>query len=570
MRKIILLGLLIVLSSVLPARADECVVLLHGLARSASAMEKMEQSLTAAGYVVVNVDYPSREYNIETLAPLAIPPAVESCIKKNAAPIHFVTHSMGGILLRHYLSTQTIAQLGRVVMMGPPNQGSQVVDNLKSVPGFSAFNGPAGMQLGTSENDLPRQLGAVDFTLGVIAGTRSINWILSSFLPNPDDGKVALENTKVEGMCGFISLPVSHPFLMKNKTVITQTIEFLQHGKFSGEKAQDLCDSKNDNSGVEVFTFENATVKLQVTPDIGGRILSVQLHGHENFLLLGDAVQKIPKPEVTAQTYHIPYMGHETWVSPQSVWWTKQTENKRRFDEKSVWPPDPYLVLSQYQVLEKTASTLVLQGPPSAISGVEMRKSFSFDEASGRIDLVAEIKNIRTEPVEWGVWFNTRVHQDTQVYLPVVGEENVRVNNILSTAAAPIDYHLSDGILSIDLSPPTAGKTTKHGKIFVQPSAGWMAGFRAGQLFIISFPLQPREAIHPEQGQLELYHDYRPTSPAEGVLEMELHGPYRKLEPGETVASTETWTLVAYSGDNTREAHLSFLYKQLKRLALIE
>ena len=98
---------------------------------------------------------------------------------------------MGGILVRQYLLLNTIENLGHVVMLGPPNKGSQVVDKLYKVPGFKLINGPAGMQLGTGELSVPNILGPANFKVGIIAGTRSINLILSSMLPNPDDGKVS-------------------------------------------------------------------------------------------------------------------------------------------------------------------------------------------------------------------------------------------------------------------------------------------------------------------------------------------------------------------------------------------
>lgn len=221
--------------------AKDCVVLLHGLARSAGAMETMQQALDDAGYYTVNVDYPSREHEVEALAPMAIAPALAQCRAEQSHTIHFVTHSMGGILLRQYTQHHVIADLGRVVMMGPPNQGSQVVDNLKDVPGFEAFNGPAGMQLGTGEQDIPRQLGPVSFELGIIAGTSSINLILSTFLPNPDDGKVSVENTKVQGMCALVTVDVSHPFLMKRQQVIDQILHFLDSGSFFGDNAQQFA-----------------------------------------------------------------------------------------------------------------------------------------------------------------------------------------------------------------------------------------------------------------------------------------------------------------------------------------
>ncbi len=218
-----------------PGVTQECVILLHGLARTSDSMLPMAEALQANGYKVVNVDYPSRQLPIARLAQKAIPAALNQCRTQAATRIHFVTHSLGGILLRQYLQEHSITELHRVVMLAPPNKGSEIVDHLKNLPPFDWLNGPAGSELGTSANDLPQQLGAVNFELGVIAGTTSINLLLSLYLPNPDDGKVSLESTKVEGMRDFIALPVSHPFIMKDKDTMAQVIYFLQQGHFLHE-----------------------------------------------------------------------------------------------------------------------------------------------------------------------------------------------------------------------------------------------------------------------------------------------------------------------------------------------
>lgn len=220
-----------------PSLARECVILLHGLARSASSMSKLESELTDNGFYVANIDYPSRERPIEELAEIAVNAGLEKCNKANESSINFVTHSLGGILVRQYYTNHLPENVRRVVMLGPPNKGSEVVDNLKKMPGYELLNGPAGMQLGTGSESIPKSLGAVNFELGVIAGTQSINLILSTFLPNPDDGKVSVESTKVKGMCGFVALPTSHPFMMKNDTVIREVISFLKTGKFGSESA---------------------------------------------------------------------------------------------------------------------------------------------------------------------------------------------------------------------------------------------------------------------------------------------------------------------------------------------
>lgn len=227
-----MLKYLIILSTLVSTQlaAQECVILLHGLARSNQSMAKLAKRLDRANYLSINYDYPSTQYTIEELAATTLPDALAQCPPESK--VHFVTHSMGGILLRQYLSSNEIDNLGRVVMLGPPNQGSQVVDKLRNTPGYQLINGPAGLQLGTDAESVPNRLGPVDFELGVIAGTRSINLILSTMLPNPDDGKVSVENTKLEGMTDHIEMPVTHPFMMKNKAVMDQVLFFLKSGMF--------------------------------------------------------------------------------------------------------------------------------------------------------------------------------------------------------------------------------------------------------------------------------------------------------------------------------------------------
>ena len=198
-------------------------------------MEKLEQALIDENYTTINVKYPSTEHDVKTLSEIAITPALSQCAPE--AEVNFITHSMGGILVRQYLSSHQITRLNHVVMLGPPNQGSEVVDTLEDFPGFYFINGDAGMQLGTGDLSVPNTLGDANFDVGIIAGTRSINWILSSFIPDTDDGKVSVERTKLDGMNDHIEMPVTHPFMMKNDKVIAQVIYYLRHGKFQRESA---------------------------------------------------------------------------------------------------------------------------------------------------------------------------------------------------------------------------------------------------------------------------------------------------------------------------------------------
>ena len=210
----------------------DCVVLLHGLNRSYRAMSKMATSLQEAGYTTANVDYPSQAASVEELAPMAVNEGLEKCREANAEQIHFVTHSIGGILLRYAHNETPIPELGRVVMLAPPNQGSEIVDVTRNWPTAELFSGEAGLQLGTDENSIPSQLGPVDFELGVVAGTGTISPIMSAMLPQPNDGKVSVESTKVAGMDDFLLVDNSHHYIVSSDIVIENTKAFLRAGKF--------------------------------------------------------------------------------------------------------------------------------------------------------------------------------------------------------------------------------------------------------------------------------------------------------------------------------------------------
>jgi triacylglycerol lipase len=214
-----------------PVSARDVIVLLHGLSRSPRSMKKLEAALTREGYEVVNVGYPAGRRRIEDLsgdleARLAVYRRAEG------RRVHFVTHSFGGILLRYYLKEHPLPNLGRVVMLSPPNRGSELADLLRKIPLARKVAGPNRQRLGTDPDGLPARLGPVGFELGVITGDRSLNPLFSAIIRGPDDGFVGVARAGIAGMTDFLVVPRTHTFIMNSRPVIQQTLKFLREGSF--------------------------------------------------------------------------------------------------------------------------------------------------------------------------------------------------------------------------------------------------------------------------------------------------------------------------------------------------
>jgi triacylglycerol lipase len=213
--------------------AQKCVVLVHGLNRTSLAMKPLELFFKRSGYRVVNVSLPSRRCSVEELADHYLQRAMLSRIPSDTARVDFVTHSLGGIVVRQYLSNHTLPNLGRVVMLAPPNDGSQIADKMKRSILGRWILGASGRQMGTGPSDLPRRLGPARFDVGVIAGDRSLNPVFGCILPRPNDGTISVESAKIAGMTDFLVVHSSHTFIMWRARTFRQALTFLERGHFS-------------------------------------------------------------------------------------------------------------------------------------------------------------------------------------------------------------------------------------------------------------------------------------------------------------------------------------------------
>jgi pimeloyl-ACP methyl ester carboxylesterase len=213
--------------------ASDGVVLLHGIGCTSRSMRKLERSLQQAGLTTLNLTYASRKKPLELLAE-DIHPAIAEFGEAIRGSLHFVGHSMGGLLARVYVARHRPPRLGRVVMLGTPNRGSEVADLLQRLLLYRSFYGPAGLQLTTQQDDTLALLPPVDYAVGIVAGTRALDPIAWRFvLPRPNDGRVSVARSKLEGMADHIAIKATHTGLPYHRVAIRQTIAFLSEGRFN-------------------------------------------------------------------------------------------------------------------------------------------------------------------------------------------------------------------------------------------------------------------------------------------------------------------------------------------------
>jgi len=215
-----------------PVISSEWVILLHGMNRTKNSMDKLEEHLNGTGYRTLNIGYPSTSEAVGSIAANHLTKMVKKCQEEGAEKIHMVTHSLGGIIVRQYLQNNHLPDGSRIVMLSPPNKGSELADTFHDLFIYEWINGPAGQELKTEASSLPNTLKPVEAEIGVITGDSTLNPLYSSLIPGLDDGKVSIESAKLAEMKDFLIVDSSHSFIMNHPEVLEQVVYFIKNGEF--------------------------------------------------------------------------------------------------------------------------------------------------------------------------------------------------------------------------------------------------------------------------------------------------------------------------------------------------
>jgi pimeloyl-ACP methyl ester carboxylesterase len=208
---------------------NEAVYLLHGLGRSSFAMWMMASRLEDAGFLVENIDYQSFNMSPEEIL-LDVTEQINESQPEKYQTVHFVGHSLGGLMIRAYLERTSVKNLGRVVLIGTPNKGTPLVDKYQDSWWISML-GPAIPALSTDKESFPNSLADPYYPVGIIAGISKGN-DNEDVIPGEDDGIVPLESTQVNGMTDIIIVESSHSMMRYSREVASQTIAFLRYARF--------------------------------------------------------------------------------------------------------------------------------------------------------------------------------------------------------------------------------------------------------------------------------------------------------------------------------------------------
>jgi hypothetical protein len=295
-----------------------------------------------------------------------------------------------------------------------------------------------------------------------------------------------------------------------------------------------------------LVTIRDGGIEVGVIPDLGGMVASLHVIGMPN-ILKADRAQWNQPPVIhrtfDPNSHWKPNNGQIVWVGPQSEWWAHQNKSPKRRRAKSKWPPDPYLDHGNFEVVERGDTELVLQGPKSEFTGVQLTKTIKVEDGIVYFDVSA--KNIRRTPVSWDLWLNLRVDGYARVYVPVTNDQKVRVEGKETATRDMSIFDYDEGYCFIDARVPLPEKNERFAKAYINAKRGAMAAFFHTQALIIRFKKHHPDLIHPEHSVVELY-NYTNNERNDALTEMEYHSPYVTLQPGETMETSQQWEVYPF------------------------
>ncbi len=317
----------------------------------------------------------------------------------------------------------------------------------------------------------------------------------------------------------------------------------------------------------ELLWLRTDELELGVLAGRGGRIVVLRVPGGPNLIHTDSARWTLRQPLVDPTRWPAmdgQLLGNVFWPAPQSAWW--QFDEATRVPRQMGWPPDPFLTLAPYDILEHSPTRVLLRGPASPVTGLRLEMTIAVE--GNRVVLEGAARNTRDTPMRWGLWSLTRVPHTAQAYVPV--HENVELWFTPSPFKdphneRPLPYRITNGFFHFTPpAEPETGMSWRNKAVFQpprnrreEPLQLEMAAFIGETLLLKTAKLPEGDLTHKEHGPIELIKRW--THPQFGLLELEFHGPCRLLQPGQAATLSETWTILPYAGEASAQAQTAYL-----------
>ncbi len=297
--------------------------------------------------------------------------------------------------------------------------------------------------------------------------------------------------------------------------------------------------------GNKLVIIENGYINAGFLPDVGGRMVYIAPIGAQNVLFSDSSLWNEPESERVQLSPDAPfkaYNGHITWLGPQSDWWKQQDLLPEKRDRGDLWPPDPYLLYSNFEIIEKTDTSIVLQGKESPVSGVKLTKKFTLNKNQIEIEVTAT--NCRNSNVSWDLWSNARFDAFTEFKVPINENSIMKIEAEESKFREKVEFVTENGFFSFLPKLPENPTKQRRSKVYIHPNEGKIYAETGDAKLTIQFNMLPLDKIHPNQALVEVYNSISATG-SENLLELEHHSAYKTLQPGESMTLKEVWTLEA-------------------------